>query len=148
MAGQNQSQIAHEEECDRHTVARIIKSEEMSAFVEQMKERLRGLSEPAIEVLRDCLAKGDKEVAFRILETCGIIAPAGRVLQHNIQPQNPSTSEEDPVRSLMCEFGRVGMERARAYRTPMPELEEAADKIGIELNLNENSLSGEDYNEV
>lgn len=40
--GQNQTAIASEEKINRETVARIVKSEEMQAFTEEIRDRWRG----------------------------------------------------------------------------------------------------------
>jgi len=45
----------------------------------------RGLCDPAIEVLRQKLKEGDKEVALRVLESNGVIPPQGATFNHSIQ---------------------------------------------------------------
>ena len=81
--GHNQTAIAKQEGINRETVGRIVKCPEMDAYVEEKRELWRGLCDPALEVLRQKLKEGDKEVALRILESNGVIPPPGATF--NIQ---------------------------------------------------------------
>jgi hypothetical protein len=63
--GQNQTAIARDEKINQETVARIVKSAEMESYIEHVRERWRGLCDSAIEVVRQKLKEGDKEVYNR-----------------------------------------------------------------------------------
>ena len=75
--GHNQTAIAKQEGINRETVGRIVKCPEMDAYVEEKRELWRGLCDPAIEVLRQKLKEGDKEVALRILESNSVKTERG-----------------------------------------------------------------------
>ena len=47
VMGQSQRQIAREEERSRPAIARIVKSEEMTAYVQRIREQFAGLAEDA-----------------------------------------------------------------------------------------------------
>jgi hypothetical protein len=98
--GKNQTRIAREEKLNRETVHRIVTSAEMNEFVEDMRARFRGLSEVAIEALRRELQQGGKEaieIAWRVLESSGIISPKGQVVSHSIQPPDAAANADEAV---------------------------------------------------
>jgi hypothetical protein len=143
--GQNQTAIARDENLNRETVAKIVRSAEMDAYVEEKRELWRGLCDPAIEVIRQKLKEGDKEVALRILESNGVIPASGATFNYNIQTAaNPNQDERG--RNLRACFADVMMERARIFKTPMPELNEIANERGIKLDfpLNAPEVAEED----
>ncbi len=90
--GHNQTAIAKQEGINRETVGRIVKCPEMDAYVEEKRELWRGLCDPALEVLRQKLKEGDKEVALRILESNSVIPLQGATF--NIQTAAKPTSDE------------------------------------------------------
>ena len=138
--GHNQTAIAKQEGINRETVGRIVKCPEMDAYVEEKRELWRGLCDPAIEVLRQKLKEGDKEIALRILESNGVIPPPGATF--NIQAGAKPTGDER-VRRLMEAFAAVAIERARVFKTPFPEIQEVADKIGVKLGFSLNGASND-----
>ena len=138
--GHNQTAIAKQERINRETVGRIVKCPEMDAYVEEKRELWRGLCDPALEVLRQKLKEGDKEVALRILETNGVIPLRGATF--NIQTAAKPTGDER-VRQLMEAFAAVAIERARVFKTPFPEIQEVADKIGVKLGFSLNGASND-----
>jgi hypothetical protein len=72
------------------------------------------------------------------LESNGVIPPQGSAL--NIQTAAKPTGDER-VKELMAAFAGVAIERAKLYRTPFPELQEVADKIGVKLGFSLNGAS-------
>jgi hypothetical protein len=138
VVGKTQTDIAKEESVDRESVRRIVRSPELTVYVEEKRELWRGLCDDALEVVRQKLKEGDKDVALRILESNGVIAPRGAKLNHNIQPATKPPQDER-VRQLTEAFAAVAVERARIFKTPFPELQEVADKIGVKLGF---SLNG------
>ena len=140
VVGKTQVDIAKEESVDRESVRRIVKSPELTAYVEEKRELWRGLCDPAIEVIRQKLKDGDKEVALRILESSGVIPAPGATFNYNIQPATKPTGDER-VKELMGAFAAVAIERARVYKTPYPEVQEVADKIGVKLGFELNGDS-------
>ena len=138
--GTNQTAIAREEGINRETVGRIVKCPEMDAYVEEKRELWRGLCDPAIEVIRQKLKEGDKEVALRVLESVGVIPLRGATL--NIHPA-AKPSQDDRMNALRARFADVMMERAKVFKTPFPELADIAEQHNIEVGLDLRGASDE-----
>jgi hypothetical protein len=132
--GTNQTAIARAEGLNRESIGRIVKSAEMEAFTEEIRESWRGLCEDAIQSVRRLIAKDDKQTVFRVLESNGIVAPQGQVQNISVNPA-PKPSGDERVKELMGAFAAVAIERARVYKTPMPELNEIANEHGIRLDF-------------
>jgi hypothetical protein len=132
--GTNQTAIAREENLNRESVARIVKSEEMQTFTEEIRERWRGLCEDAIQSVRRLIASDDRPTVLRVLESNGIIAPQGQVQNLSVQTA-ASPNQDERVNTLRACFADVMMERARVFKTPMPELNEIANERGIKLDF-------------
>ena len=141
-SGENQTAIARQEGINRETVGRIVKCPEMAAYVEAKRELWCGMCDDALEVLRQKLKEGDKEVALRVLESNSVIPPRGATFNHNIQTA-AKPNEDDRMNTLRACFADVMMERAKVFRTPMPELAEIAEQRGIELGFDLNGASDE-----
>lgn len=132
--GKNQTAIAKQEKLSRETVGKIVRSEEMNEFVEDMRGRFRGLCDLAMEALRRELREHGKEaieIAWRVLESNGIIPPRGQAVNHIVED---APTEDQSVQKMLSAFGRIAMQRARAFNAPFPELEEAAEQAGVKLN--------------
>ena len=140
--GQNQTAIASEEKINRETVARIVKSEEMQAFTEEIRERWRGLCDAAVESVRRLIAKDDKQTVLRVLESNGIIAPQGQAQNLNA-PTAPKPNQDDRMNTLRACFADVMMERAKVFLTPFPELAEIAEQHNIEVGFDLRGASDE-----
>jgi hypothetical protein len=145
--GKTKIDIAKEEGIDRESVRRIVKAPEMDSYVEAKRELWRGLCDDAIEVLREKLSEGDKEVALRVLESNGVIAPRGASLNHNIQTAT-KPNEDDRVNNLRAKFADVMMERAKVFKTPFPELAEIAKESNIQLDFALNSSDEAEEDEI
>jgi hypothetical protein len=120
--GKNQTQIAREERLNRETIRKIVNGSEMSEFVEQMRAQFRGLSELAIEALRQQLNRGGKEaieIAWRVLESNGIIPLEGQPV--NWSAQHAETTNDEAVSAA---FARITLERARVFQAPFADLAE------------------------
>jgi hypothetical protein len=150
VVGKTQTDIAKEESVDRESVRRIVKAPEMDSYVEAKRELWRGLCDDALEVVRQKLKEGDKEVALRVLLSNNVIPPQGAALHHNIQTAaNPNQDER--VKNLRACFADVMMERAKVFGTPMPELADIAEENGIKLDFELNGsreLEEEEDNEI
>jgi hypothetical protein len=144
--GTNQTAIARQEEINRETVGRIVKSAEMEAFTEEMRERWRGLCDAAIESVSRLIAKDDRPTVLRVLESNKIIAPQGQVQNLSVNLA-PKPSGDERVKELMGAFAAVAIERARVYKTPMPELAEIAEQQNIKLGFDLNSATDESDDE-
>jgi hypothetical protein len=140
VVGKSKTDIAKEEGIDRETVRRIVKAPEMDAYVEAKRELWCGLCDDALEVVREKLRDGDKEVALRVLESNGVIPAPGVTFNHNIQTA-AKPSQDDRMNTLRACFADVMMERAKVFRTPMPELAEIAEQQGIQLDFELNAAN-------
>jgi hypothetical protein len=138
--GTNQTAIARDENLNRESVGRIVKSAEMEAFTEEIRERWRGLCNSAVESVRRLIAKDDKQTVFRVLESNGIIAPLGQGQNFSVQTAT-KPSQDERVKQLTVAFAEVAVERARVFGTAFPELAEVADKIGVKLGFELNGAS-------
>jgi hypothetical protein len=139
--GRNQTEIARQEGLNRESIGRIVKSAEMEQFTEGIRERWRGLCDAAVESVRRLIANDDKQTVFRVLESNRIIPPQGQVqspVQTAVKP-----NEDDRMNALRACFADVMMERARVFRTPMPELAEIAEQHDIKLDFPLNGASGD-----
>ena len=134
VVGKTKIDIAKEEGIDRETVRRIVKAPEMDSYVEAKREMWRGLCDDALEVLRQKLKEGDKDVALKVLESNGVIPLRGAALIHNI-PTATQPNQDERAKNLRACFADVMMERARVFKTPMPELAEIAEQHNIELGI-------------
>jgi hypothetical protein len=141
VVGKTKAAIAKEEGVDRESVRRIVKCPEMAAYVEEKREIWRALCDPALEVLRQKLREGDKEVALRVLESVGVIPPRGATLNHIQTATRPS--QDDRMNALRACFADVMMERAKVFKTPFPELAEIAEQHNIEVGLDLRGASDE-----
>jgi hypothetical protein len=137
--GKNQTAIAKEEKLNRETVGKIVRSEEMNEFIEEMRAQFRGLSELAIAALRQQLQANGKEaidIAWRVLETNGIVPPRGQVF--NYSAQHTETTDDEAVSAA---FARITLERARVFQTPFAEPTETAGRASNGVTLKTQCLS-------
>src|SRR6201987_189670 len=137
--------IYREEGRARQTIVRIVRSEDVQNFVKQMQEELWGLIPAAIGALRHELQTNkNSELAYQIIRDIGVFLPA-RIQQ----PSSPYDSDTR-VKQIMGEFVKIGLERNRIYGTPMPEIEAAAARAGVNIHLNSAPIDDddEDINEM
>jgi hypothetical protein len=130
--GKSQRAIAREEHINRESVGRIVHSEEAHEYLAEIRGRFLGLCDAAIEAIRGRLEQGDAALGERVLTACGIIPPKGQVANCLVQPQDVTATEDESVQKTLSAFGRIGMQRARVFNCPMPELDEAAEQAGVE----------------
>ena len=145
VQGYSIRKISREEGRARQTIVRIIRSEDVQNFVKQMQEELWGLIPAAIGALRHELQTNkNSQLAYQIIRDIGVL-PAARIQQ----PSSPYDSDER-VKLIMGEFVKIGLERNRIYGTPMPEIEEAAARAGVNIHLNSAPIDDddEDINEM
>jgi hypothetical protein len=73
ISGENKSEIARQEGCDRETVARIVKFPEVQNLITEMQQEFYGLVPDAMVALRHALQVNmDPNVGFRVLEGTGV----------------------------------------------------------------------------
>ena len=131
--GKSQRAIAREEQINRESVGRVVRSDEAQEFAAEIRARFLGLCDVAVEAIRLRLEQGDAALGERVLMANGIIPPKGQIANHSIQAEDATANQDECVQRTLTAFGRIAMERARIFDCPMPELEEAAERAGVEL---------------
>jgi hypothetical protein len=115
LNGQNKTEIAREEKCDRETVTRVVQFPEVQNFIAQMQQEFFGLIPDAMAAVRYALrVEKNPMIGLAILERTGVTAYRGERMK---LPE--STASES------------GYERqARLVASVMLE---AHEKLGVDL---------------
>jgi len=132
IAGQSIRQIAREERRDRATVTKIVRSDEMQAFVQKMRERFYGFAFDAMNAVEHSLKQqNDARLAYRMLSDIGVVPSPGE--RYSIATQLPSIDKSTmtPLELAMAEDedGRIN----RAAYGAACVIEESARVFGTEL---------------
>jgi hypothetical protein len=94
IAGQSIRQIARDEQRDRATVTKIVRSDEMQAFLEKMRERFYGFAFDAMDAVEHSLKQqNDVRLAYRMLSDIGVV-PSERE-RYSIAKQPPSIDKSE-----------------------------------------------------
>jgi hypothetical protein len=122
--GQSQREIARAEGRSRPTIARIVKSEEMQAFVLEMRERFYGLAPDALATIEYALREQkDARIAYEILRDVGVVPRKGE------PPQLPATTPEDAYSRQAIMVANVMLEAREQMGVNLgPEIEEVLPK--------------------
>jgi hypothetical protein len=124
IMGQSQREIARAEGRSRPTIARIVKSEEMQAFVQEMRERFYGLAPDALATIEYALREQkDARIAYDILRDVGVAPRKGE------EPQLPATAPEDGYTRQAVMIANVLLEGREHMGLDLgPEIEEVLAK--------------------
>jgi hypothetical protein len=124
IGGESIRQIAREEQRDRATVTKIVRSEEMGAFVQEMRERFFGLAPDALATIEYALREQrDARIGLEILRDIGVRPQKGESLQL------PATTPEDGFTRQAIMVANVMLEAHQNMGVPLPEeIEEALAK--------------------
>ena len=115
LNGQNKSEIAREEKCDRETVTRIVQFPEVQNFIAQAQQEFFGLIPDAMAAVRHALrVEKNPTIGLAILERTGVTAYRGERMQL------PETTASESG----CD---------RQARLVAAVLLEARDRMGVEL---------------
>jgi hypothetical protein len=118
LLGQSQREISRTEDLDRGTVSRIVASDETARRVTQMRERLYGLGQLALEAVERVVRNGDGRLAYQILQDIAVV-PSLEERQSVLTHQGEQSA---PYRTVL--LGRM-MEtmfaRAEAYDMEPPD---------------------------
>jgi hypothetical protein len=107
------------------------------------RKNLWGLIPAAIGALRHELqANKNSQLAYQIVRDIGVFLPA------RIQQASSPYDSDERVKLIMGEFVKIGLERNRIYGTPMPEIEAAAARAGVNIHLNSAPLDDEEETEL
>jgi len=137
IAGQSIRQIARDEQRDRATVTKIVRSDEMQAFLEKMRERFYGFAFDAMDAVEHSLKQqNDVRLAYRMLSDIGVVPSERERYSIATQPPSIDKSEMTPLELAMAEneAGRINgaaygaacvmEESARVFGTELPTAEE------------------------
>jgi hypothetical protein len=137
VGGESIRQIAREEQRDRATVTKIVRSDEMQGFVQKMRERLYGFAFDAMNAVEHALKQqNDPRLAYRMLSDIGVVPSAEERYSIGAQPPSIDKSTMTPLELAMAEdedgsINRVAYgaacvmeESARAFGTELPTPQE------------------------
>jgi hypothetical protein len=142
VAGQKNSEIARAENCDRHTVARIIKAPEMATYIGEMRARFNGFAPLALDAVEHGLTIAkDAKLAIEVLKDIGVIEPR--------ENKVPVETEEEREARLEVEWtGRMAMmafEKNEIYGTDLgPDLERLKSQLELKRTNNKSETEEED----
>jgi hypothetical protein len=122
--GQNKSEIAREEKCDRETVARIVQFPEMQNFIARAQQEFCGLIPDAMAAVRYAL-QVDKNptIGLAVLERTGVSAQRGERMQL------PETAPQDGYSRQAIMIANVLLEAHENMGVDLPKgVEEALAK--------------------
>ncbi len=124
IAGENKSEIARNENCDRETVARIVKFPEVQNFIAQQQQEFFGLIPDAMAAVRYALqVERDPHVAYRVLEATGVAPHPGERLEA------PAATAEDREEHQAHGLAAVILETHRNFGFELPdEMKKAVEK--------------------
>jgi transcriptional regulator with XRE-family HTH domain len=121
ILGQSQREIARAEGRSRPTIAKIVRGEEMLAFVQEMREKFFGLAPDALATIEHALREQkDARIAYEILRDIGVVPRKGESLQL------PATTPEDGYSRQAIMVANVMLEARDHMGVELPEEAEEA----------------------
>jgi hypothetical protein len=138
VAGESIRQIAREEQRDRATVTRIVRSDEMNAFVQELREEYYGLGFDAMDAVRHGLrVQKDGRLGHQLLEDIGVIPSADeryamaaeetiKVERASLTPFEAAITEGEEGQRFHVAYGMACAieESAKNFDFPLPTPEE------------------------
>jgi len=137
VGGESIRQIARDERRDRATVTKIVRSDEMNAVVQKMRERYYGLGFDALDAVQHTLQVGkDGRLGRQLLVDIGVAPSSAEIYAIGSQPMAIDDSEMTPFEVAMTEDVDGQMKRiaygcacaleasAEAFGTPLPRPDE------------------------
>jgi hypothetical protein len=131
--GQSIRRIAREENRARETVTKIVRSDDMRAYVTGLRERFYGLGDLALSAVEHALSLAkDSQLGYRLLIDIGVVpSPFEReLIQTNREVIKQASMNdwertlvgdaEGNVAQLMIGMGRVAQSRAELYGFELP----------------------------
>jgi hypothetical protein len=128
ILGESQRAIARQEGRSRPAIARIVKSEEMQAFVQEMRERFYGLAPDALAAIEYALREQrDAQIGYAILRDIGVAPRKGETL-----PQPPLTLNDRTARQERF-IAAVIAQRRKLFDIELPdELQDAYNQGAVD----------------
>jgi hypothetical protein len=105
LNGQNKTEIAREEKCDRETVARIVKFPEVQNYIAQAQQEFFGLITDAMAAVRHALkVEKNATIGLTVLERTGVTAYRGERMQlPTTTPENGYSRQAIMVANVLLE---------------------------------------------
>jgi hypothetical protein len=124
IGGDSIRQIAREEQRDRATVTKIVRSDEMNAFVQEMRERFYALAPDALATIEYALREQkDARIGLEVLRDIGVRPSKGESLPL------PATTPESGYSRQAIMIANVLLEGHQHMGVDLPEaVEEALEK--------------------
>jgi hypothetical protein len=124
IGGDSIRQIAREENRDRETVTKIVRSDEMNAFVQEIRERFYALAPDALATIEYALREQrDARIGLELLRDIGVRPSKGESLPL------PATTREDGYSRQAIMIANVLLEGHQHMGVDLPEaVEEALEK--------------------
>ena len=133
VGGESIRQIAREEQRDRATVTKIVRSDEMNAFVQKMRERYYGLGFDALDAVQHTLqVQKDGRLGRQLLVDIGVAPSQAEICAIASPPMAIDDSEMTPFEVAMTEDTEGQMKRI-AYGCACA-LEASAEAFGTPLS--------------
>ena len=122
VAGESLSEIARKEGRHRATVTKLVRSEDVTQYVAELRARLYGYLDAALSAVFRGLGAGDHEFAYQFLKDLGVVPSETERLAAQAPEITGSTS--DGVKRQLEKAVEIMMERKQIYGTPFEEIEE------------------------
>jgi hypothetical protein len=160
VGGESIRQIAREEQRDRATVTKIVRSEEMSAIVQKMREEYYGLAFEAMAAVRHALSvERDGRLGHQLLEDIGVIPSADeryamaaeetiRMERASLTPFEAAITEGEEGQRFHVAYGMacVVEESAKNFDFPLPTPEEI--RFGRKVVKAANEITGGRFHQI
>ena len=119
ITGESIREISREEGRARPTVTKIVRSDEVQAYVQAMRERFYGLGTDALAAVQHALQQQkDPQLAYRLLIDLGVVPTAEQ--RHLIATRATGTLPEGYSPAFMT-LARAIYEKAQLFKMPLPE---------------------------
>ncbi|MFZ0636646.1 MAG: hypothetical protein WA755_13670 [Candidatus Acidiferrales bacterium] len=132
IAGESVRKISREEGRDRATITKIVQSDEVRAYVDNLREQFYALGDLALETVRRGLQEGDTKLAYQILIDIGVVP--NQAERAKMLAQETLDTDDARHKELLGKLVDVAFERHHIYGTPITELDEHLKKIGAKVN--------------
>jgi len=128
--GESIVQIAKEERRNRETITKIVRSDEMQAFVRQMREEFYGLAFDAMKSLRLAIQNNDDpRIAYQLLRDTGIIPTEHERDQMARAYRDPSALS--PFQRTVLGLAAIAEETSRNFGGDLPTADEMRHNLRI-----------------
>lgn len=125
VQGKSISQISREELREWHTVASIVKSEDMKNHVRGLREKwMAKMDDILLNAIQGALDRWNPELAFKMAVAAGII-PGGKndILGNEPLTLDAAASSEDRIKEMAKIMVEGALRRQQSFNLPLPELD-------------------------